>query len=330
MPLLEDNKVVMELRWDPILREWVMVSNVREKRPWHPRSFCPFCPGSPEMGYGWRIKIVENRYPMLTENPPEIDKHWFYLKEKAYGKCLVVVETPSHNLDDLSDLGVEDIRLVIEKVIELFKKYRDENWCKYFLWFRNKGEEIGVSLKHPHSQIYILPFIPAKIGRELESSRQYFKEKNECLFCKIISVEEKDNVRIVYRTKHWLAFIPYYAHWPFEVHIYPLRHLQYIDQLNPDEISELASTLKIVLAGLKNILEKPMPYMMILHQAPVDKDYPYYHLHIEIYGVYRPSGKMKYAAGMEMGGGNFTYDSLPEENAKRLRTMITQKILSRS
>ncbi|WFO76264.1 galactose-1-phosphate uridylyltransferase [Desulfurococcaceae archaeon MEX13E-LK6-19] len=299
-----------------------MVSSIREKRPWRPHGFCPFCPGAPEMGYGWKVKIVENKYPMLIENPPPVKKHWFYTKKESRGKCLVVVETPVHDLDDLSDLSIDDIGHVIREIKNALNHYRDKHWAKYFFWFRNKGEEIGVSLKHPHSQIYILPFIPSKIERELINSKRFFEKENECLFCKIISVEKKDKERIVFETKEWISFIPFYAHWPFEVHIYPKRHIQLLTELNDKEINELAITLKTVLQGIKNIFERPMPYMMVLHQAPLDNHYPYYHLHIEIYGIYRPSGKMKYAAGMETGGGNFTYDSMPEENAAKLRHVI--------
>ncbi|RLG84598.1 MAG: galactose-1-phosphate uridylyltransferase [Thermoprotei archaeon] len=315
----------MELRWDPILREWVMVSNIREHRPWQPSSFCPFCPGTPETGENWSVLVLKNKYPMLSTKSPVPEKHWFYKKERAIGECLVVVETPKHDLDDLSDLELDHIVIVLKKIIETHKEYRDKKWAKYFFWFRNKGKEIGVSLTHPHSQIYVTPFIPVKIQRELHSSKEYFEEHKECLFCKILSVEEKDGERIVYSNNSWIAFIPFYAHWPFEVHVYPRRHVQWLDQLDDAEIIGLAKALKSVLCGLKNIFEKPMPYMLVLHQAPFNGIYEYYHMHIEIYGVYRKSGKLKYAAGMETGGGNFTYDSTPEENAQLLKRAIIEK-----
>ncbi|MET1159322.1 MAG: galactose-1-phosphate uridylyltransferase [Thermoprotei archaeon] len=318
----EKEKLVIELRWDPLLEEWVMVSNIREARPWRPQSFCPFCPGAPEMGYGWKVKIVENKFPMLIENAPRVEPHWFYRKAEARGKCLVVVETPEHDLDDISDLDLDSIVLVIREVIRAMKEYMDKDWAKYFFWFRNKGEEIGVSLKHPHSQIYILPFIPVRVERELRSAKKYYDERRECLFCRIIQVEETDNERVVFRTTKWISFIPFYAHWPFEVHIYPRRHVQLLTELDNEEIRELALSIKRVLQGLKALFNKPVPYMMIFHQAPLRGSYPYYHLHVEIYGVYRPSGKLKYAAGMESGGGNFTYDSVPEKNAQKLRDAI--------
>jgi UDPglucose--hexose-1-phosphate uridylyltransferase len=267
----------MELRWDPILGEWVMVSNIRSFRPWQPTTFCPFCPGTEETGYGWKALIVENKYPMLTEEPPEPTKHRFYKTQKAYGKCYVVIETPLHDIDDLSDLLEEQIAYVINLIIEKQKEIMDKEFVEYFLWFRNKGREIGVSLTHPHSQIYVLPFTPIKILREMENAKNYWKENNSCIFCKIIEVEKEDGIRVLLENR---------------------------------------------------VFSKPMPYIMVLHQAPLKGSHPYYHLHIEIYGFLRDEGKLKYAAGMETGGGNFTYDAVPEENASKLRAKINECVNS--
>jgi len=321
---LESRKLVMELRWDPILGEWVMVSNIRSFRPWQPTTFCPFCPGTEETGYGWKALIVENKYPMLIEEPPEPTKHRFYKTQKAYGKCYVVIETPLHDIDDLSDLPEEQIAYVINLIIEKQKEIMNKEFVEYFLWFRNKGREIGVSLTHPHSQIYVLPFTPIKILREIENAKNYWKENNSCIFCKIIEIEKEDGIRVLLENRDWIAFMPFYAHWPFEIHIYPKRHLQLLTELTQSEVGLLAQILKYSLCGLKRMFSKPMPYIMVLHQAPLKGSHPYYHLHIEIYGFLRDEGKLKYAAGMETGGGNFTYDAVPEENASKLRAKINE------
>jgi len=318
-------KQVQELRWDPILGEWVMVSNIRESRPWQPKDFCPFCPGAPETGYGWDVLILKNKYPMLSEEPLEPYRHRFYNSSHSYGKCYVVIETPKHDLDDISDLSVEEISRVIHMVRNKFIEESTDKRLVYFLFFRNKGREIGVSLTHPHSQIYVLPFIPVKVFRELVNSNKYYQTKKQCIFCNIIKTELEDRERIVYINSSWIAFIPYYAHWPFEVHIYPYRHIQTLRDLDNNDITLLAQTLKIVLCGLKNIFENPMPYILVMHQAPIHGNYYFYHFHIEIYGIYRTIGKQKFAAGMETGGGNFTYDSTPEEAAEILRNVIDRK-----
>lgn len=317
-------KIVTELRWDPTLGEWVLVSNLRSFRPWQPEGFCPFCPGAPETGYGWKALILENRYPMLIPNPPEPSQHHFYKTSKALGRCFVVVETSEHALDDLSDLGIDDIAYVLKLIIEKQKEVEKEGHAEYFLWFRNKGKEIGVSLTHPHSQIYVTPFIPSKVAIELENSKIFWRSSGSCLFCSIMSTEIRENIRVVFSSNHWVGFIPFYAHWPFEVHIYPRRHVQLITQLTDEEVRDLAKMLKVILCGLKNLFKTPSPYVMALHQAPLKNEYPYYHLHIEIYGMFRDEGKLKYAAGIEIGGGNFTYDATPEENAEKLREKVNE------
>ncbi len=326
----KNNSVIQELRWDPLLEEWIMVSNLREQRPWRPSRGCPFCPGSPETGYGWEILVLNNKFPMLSENPPTPTKDPFYRTAPAKGRCLVLVETPEHNIDDLSDLSLDNIYNVFKKIKDLTKEFKKVRWAIYLFYFRNKGEEIGVSLTHPHSQIYVTPFVPSKVLRELNSSRKYFRSNKECLFCRIIKEEERSSTRVLLKTSLWIAFIPFFAHWPFEIHIYPLRHVQTFDELENDEIKDLSKILKLVLCSLKKTFERPMPYMLVLHQAPLKGSFSYYHLHFEIYGVYRVSGKLKYAAGMETGGGNFTYDSTPENATKILKRTLENYCLKLS
>ena len=323
--MVEFKRIVQELRWDPTLQEWVMVSNVRELRPWRPSEGCPFCPGAPETGYGWKTVVLENRYPMLSENPPSPTKDPFFRTAPAKGRCLVLVETPQHDLDDISDLSIDDIVVVLEEIKRLTEKFKRVPWAVYMLYFRNKGEEIGVSLTHPHSQIYVMPFVPTKVLREIESSRRYFRRRGECLFCRIINEELRDNRRVLVKSSSWISFVPFYAHWPFEIHIFPFRHLQTFDELEENELVELSHVLKKVLCSLKRLFARPMPYIMVLHQAPLKGSFPHYHLHIEIYGVYRVSGRLKYAAGVETGGGNFTYDSTPELAASLLKRVLKER-----
>ncbi|MEB3860424.1 MAG: galactose-1-phosphate uridylyltransferase, partial [Desulfurococcales archaeon] len=299
--------------------EWVMVSPVREERPWRGAS-CPFCEGAPEMGRGWRVKVVANKYPMLSPNPGSPRVHWYYRKAPARGKCLVLVETPRHDVDDISDLDVGNIVEVIESVATVTREAAREGY-RYVFWFRNKGEEIGVSQPHPHSQIYVMDFVPSLVEREIESFRSHWRSASRCLGCEIVGVEEVDGERIVYSNDSWIAFLPFYARWPFEVHVYPKKHVDLVTRLEAGEVEDLALAIKSVLCGFKNLFPKPMPYMMALHQAPLEGDESY-HLHLEIYGVYRRSGRLKYAAGMEMAGGNFTYDSTPEANASMLRDSV--------
>ncbi len=314
----------MELRWDPTLREWVMVSSRRELRPWRPSGKCPFCPGSDEVPVNAEAPLLlRNKYPMLVPEAPEVAVGEYPLvKAPGRGECYVLVETLKHEVPDISYLSIDEVSKVIELVAELTLKSRSEGYA-YVYWFRNRGEEVGVSLTHPHSQVYVTPFTPSKVLREVESALSYWRARKSCLFCDILRAELSEGVRIVYRGDGFTAFTPFYAHWPFEVHIYPERHVQYLSDLRSDEVRGLAKALIKVLRALDNVFKRPMPYILATHQAPLRGDYSYYHLHVEIYGMLRVSGKLKYAAGMEQGGGNFTYDSTPEYVASLIRKALT-------
>ncbi|MGC8583220.1 MAG: galactose-1-phosphate uridylyltransferase [Thermoproteus sp.] len=310
-----------EVRRDPTTGDWIVVAPRRLERPWQPESFCPFDPGAPETGYGWDVLILPNRYPVVSPEAPAPRADGFYEAVRAYGRALVVVETPEHDLDDLSDLPREQIERVLRMVRDEMARAASDPGVLYFLYFRNKGREIGVSLTHPHGQIYELPVVPERVARELERAEEYWRGRGRCLHCDIVARESSSD-RALLRGAYWAAFVPYYARWPHEVHVYPLRHVQLLTQLGDEELAELAGVLKAVLCALKNAVGKPMPYMMVLHQAPLKGDHRYYHLHFEIYGMYRPDGRLKYAASAETGAGIYTLDTTPEDAAERLKKAL--------
>lgn len=296
-----------------------MVSAVRKKRPWRPTNFCPFCPGSEETGYGWKVLLLPNRFPMLSFDAPKPESEEFYKKARAIGQCSVIVETPDHDLKDLDELPREQMVKVVELWVEATKTLKENPHVAYLAIFRNKGEEIGVSLTHPHGQLYALPYIPLKARLKIENSRKYYKSKNECLFCRILKEEKESEERIIYENDNFIVFMPFFASWPFEMHIYPKRHVQYLTDLNKEEIESLADAIQATTGTLNTILERQMPYTMMIFQAPFKGNYKFYHLHIEFYPILRDNGKIKYAAGIEMGTWEFTYDAIPEENARKLK-----------
>ena len=311
----------MEIRKNPTTGEHILVAPHRLQRPWQPQGFCPFCPGMPETGHGWDVLVLANRYPVVTPNPPAPLREELYTAFKAYGRALVVVETPQHDVDDLSDLPTAHIDIVVRAVVDTAREAEADPKARYFLFFRNKGREIGVSLTHPHSQIYILPVVPHRVRLELINTKAWYQKNGGCLHCKIASAEEK---RVVYENNHWKSFVPYYARWPHEVHVYPKRHASSLTELTEEEVKTLAQALKYTLCALKKVLDKPMPYILVTHQAPLRRSTPYYHLHFEIYGMYRPDGKLKHAAGAELGASIYTLDTTPEEVAERLRAAAQQ------
>lgn len=309
-----------ELRYNPLLGQWVMVSSERALRPWRPSDKCPFCPGSGEVVFKGNVAVVPNKYPVLTPDAAAIvGGGRFFKKCPALGACYIVVETPRHGVSDLCELSHEEMRAVVRAWVELTKELSRSGRVNYVAIFRNRGEEVGVSLSHPHTQVYALPHIPLKVRVKLRNARGYYLRSRECLFCRILREELSDGARVIYRNRDFLAFLPFYANWPFEVHVYPVRHIKLLTELSDSEVSYLADVLRAITGALNALFSRPMPYVMFIYQAPLKGEYEYFHLHIEFYPMLRDRDKLKYAAGIELGTWDFTYDGVPEENARELR-----------
>ena len=312
----------MELRWDPILSEWIIVSGTRQERPITPQRSCPFCAGAEEIPEGkWKVLSLPNKFAALLPKPPapSVKSNRFYSCRPAQGECEVVLYTPNHNAS-LRSLSPEHIESVIDLWTHRYSELSRRDYVKYVFIFENKGQEVGTTLDHPHGQIYAFPFIPPLIKHELESSRKCWKRNKTCLFCSIIEQERSQAVRMIAENGGFVCFLPFSAHWPYGVHVYPKRHLQAITDLTKKERSDLALMLKDVLTRFDNLFNMSFPYMMVIHQRPTDRrPYRYYHFHIEFYPPYRERRKIKNFASVEMGAGTVTFDYNVEEKAKELR-----------
>jgi UDPglucose--hexose-1-phosphate uridylyltransferase len=285
---------------------------------------CPFCPGAPEVKTESGILVLPNKFPSLLPDPPSpsstVQKP--YRVKKAIGYCEVIVETKKHK-GDLSDLSIDELQSVIEVFADEYEKLGAKNCVKYVFEFRNKGRAIGVSLHHPHSQLYAFPFIPPKIKKELASSRAYMKKFGECLFCQILKEERNCGKRVICENDSFICFLPFFAKWPYETHIYSKRHAQSLLDFGSSERRNLAEILKDIVTAYNNLFSFSMPYVMAIHQKPTNgKDYSYYHFHIEFYPPYRTRDKLKFPAGIERGAGVFSYDGNPEEKANELRKAL--------
>lgn len=316
-------KTTSELRWNPLLSEWTAIAAHRQERPQMPKDWCPFCPNSGCVPENYDVYLYANDFPTFASPAPTPATTGFnsalYRTSPAEGKCDVVLYHPDHNTS-LSELSPEHIEKVVALWQRRFEELRSNKSIKYIFIFENKGEVIGVTMPHPHGQIYSFPYVPPKIDVELNSCRQHFQKHGTCLLCDIVSDEIKFQQRLVAQNNSFIAFIPFFARWPYEVHIYSKRHLQYITELSATESKDLAAILKIVTKKYDLLYGFSFPYMMIMHQAPVNNgDYPYYHFHIEFYPPHRSKTKLKYLAGCESGAGTFINDTVPEEKAKELR-----------
>jgi UDPglucose--hexose-1-phosphate uridylyltransferase len=319
-----------ELRWHPLLREWVITATHRQERTFHPPDdYCPLCPTQPG-GFptevpepDYEIVVFENRFPSLLREPPipAVAPMPSSPVRPSNGVCEVVLYTPDHHLT-LADLPVEKIEQLIYVWRDRFEELGARQDVEYVFIFENKGHEIGVTLSHPHGQIYAYPFLPPVIETELQSMEQYAAGTGRNLLLDIVQHELEDDRRLVAQQEDWLAFVPFFARYPYEVWLVPRQPRRDLLDLKESEITGFAHILKTVLQKYDRLWGFSMPYMMIQHSRPKDgKEYPEWQFHVEFYPPYRTPDKLKYLAGSESGAGVFINDTLPEETAAQLRSV---------
>ncbi|MEM4811043.1 MAG: galactose-1-phosphate uridylyltransferase, partial [Thermofilum sp.] len=182
-----------------------------------------------------------------------------------------------------------------------------------------------VSLTHPHSQVYILPFVPPRVEREHRMMSEHRSRYGGCLLCEILKQEEEEGSRLLYLNVEFTAFLPFFAMWPYEAHVYSRRHVERLDELDRASLEQLADALRVIVAAYNELFGFSLPYMMVFHQKPC-RGYEGFHLHVEFYPVHRARDKLKYPAGIEWGAWVFTYDAVPEEKAAELRAAVKKAV----
>ena len=319
-----------ERRWNPTLGEWVMTATHRQDRTFlPPRDFCPLCPTRPggaptEIARAdFDIAVFENRFPSLRRDPPEpvVAGSAIMPVAPSSGACEVVVYTPVHD-GTLADQPLERIEHLIAVWAHrtLILGARPEVAAVFC--FENKGEIIGVTLHHPHGQIYAYSWLPSVLAREDAAGRVHLASTGRCVWCDVLEQELADGSRVVARTDDWLAVVPFYARWPYEVHLLPRRHVGWLHELTDAEVAGMALILKTLLLKYDALFGFSLPYIMAIHQRPTDGgDHEGYHLHVELYPPNRTETKLKFLAGSETGAGAFINDTLPEETAAQLRRL---------
>ncbi|MGB2783542.1 MAG: galactose-1-phosphate uridylyltransferase [Atribacterota bacterium] len=319
---------MLELRWNPILKQWRIIATHRQNRTYKPpKDYCPLCPAKkgglptevPAEDYD--IVVFENKFPSLQQESPETISSGskFFKHSKAQGICEVVLFTSDHD-GIMSEKPLSRYIKLVKVWRDRYRELGDKDFIDYVFIFENKGEEVGVTLNHPHGQIYAYPFIPPIIGQQLNSSKEYLEKEGKCLFCKTLEEEKEDGRRIIIGNDSFTALVPFSASYTYEVHIYANKHLPSFNDFSEKEEIDLAAILKTLLMKYDNLFGFIFPYIMAIHQQPSDgtgKEYS--HFHIEFYPPYRTKDKLKYLAGSELGAGAFINNSLPEENAQELR-----------
>ncbi len=327
-----------ELRKDPVVGRWVIISTERAKRPQEyppepsPRreGVCPLCPGSERMtppeilGYreggqpndpNWTLRVVPNKFPALRIEG-ELGKaaDGIYDRMHGIGAHEIVIESERHDVDlfDLPEKRFEDVLWAYrDRLLDLKKDHR----FKSVLIFKNHGAAAGASLTHSHSQLIALPVIPKRVMEEMNGCREYYRFRDRCLFCDIVVQEMEQKVRIVEETGEFLAFSPYAPRFPFETWIVPKRHQCAYEMIEGDQAKALAAVFRRTLRRLNLALENP-PFNFIVHSAPFsERAVDFFHWHIEI------MPKLTKVAGFEWGSGFYINPTPPEESAKYLREL---------
>ncbi|MEU2775114.1 galactose-1-phosphate uridylyltransferase [Streptomyces sp. NPDC007162] len=320
---LERTHTTSEIRRDPLLGDQVAIASHRQGRTYHPPADqCPLCPTEgdrlseiPDSSYD--VVVFENRFPSLAGDS---------------GRCEVVCFTSDHDAS-FASLTEEQARLVLDAWTDRTSELSHLPSVEQVFCFENRGAEIGVTLGHPHGQIYAYPFTTPRTALMLRSLAAHKEATGgENLFDAVLERELADE-RVVLESEHWVAFVPYAAHWPYEVHLYPKRRVPDLLALDEAARSEFPQVYLELLRRFDRIFgegEPPTPYIAAWHQAPfgtleefegVTRDD--FALHLELFTIRRSSGKLKFLAGSESGMSVFINDVPPERAAERLREVAS-------
>ncbi len=317
------------VRYDALLGDWVGLADHRHNRTYlPPDDQCPLCPSTagrlteiPAPSYD--VVVFENRFPafaaMAADAGPRPGEDAGLQRQRAgVGRCEVVCFTADHG-SSFSALTPQRVCTVIEASADRTLTLSALPHAEQVFCFENRGAEIGVTLSHPHGQIYAYPFLTPRTRQMLDSARAYRERTWRNLFADVLEAEQRSGDRVVVRGDLWTAFVPFAARWPLEVHLYPHRQLPDLPSLSGEERAELSSLYLDVLRRMEAVFDDTMPYIAAWHQAPVRIDRDLAYLHLQLFSIRRAAGKLKYLAGSESAMGAFVNDVTPEAAARLLR-----------
>ncbi|HEY7717708.1 MAG TPA: galactose-1-phosphate uridylyltransferase [Pedococcus sp.] len=330
---LGERALAGELRRDALTGDWVAIAGHRLNRTFlPPKDECPLCPTGrgtvpseiPEADYD--VVVFENRFPSFSAHAEAGAGTAYGMFEHvpAHGRCEVVCFTSDHEAS-FASLPASRVRTVIEAWADRTAELGRQPGVEQVFCFENRGQEIGVTLHHPHGQIYAYPFVPARTQSLLTEARRHHDRTGRLLGADILAAERRDGSRMVLEGRHWSAYVPYAARWPVEVHLAPHRDVPDLVALDGEEREELADVYLDLLRRLDRYHPSPagsplrLPYIAAWQQAPVHVGRDISRLHLQVMSVLRAPGKLKYLAGSESGVGGWVNDVPPERIAARLR-----------
>jgi UDPglucose--hexose-1-phosphate uridylyltransferase len=324
------------LRYDVLTGEWIAIASHRNDRTYlPPKDQCPLCPtgsGSepseiPAADYD--VVVFENRFPSFTTRaepvPDLVDGESLWPQRPGIGRCEVVCFTSDHSAS-FADLSTSRVRTVIEAWADRTEQLSRIDGVEQVFCFENRGEEVGVTLHHPHGQIYAYPFVTPRTERMLAQAAAHRDRTGTNLLRDVLDAERRAETRVILSGEHWTAYVPAAIRWPVEIHLAPHRDVPDLPSLDDAERDELAYVYLELLRRLDRYFDSvpEVPYIAGWHQVPVrHRDLDLGRLHLQLFSVLRAPGKLKYLAGSESGMGAWVNDSLPEQVASRLREVAT-------
>ncbi|WOC31358.1 MULTISPECIES: galactose-1-phosphate uridylyltransferase [Caproicibacterium] len=320
-----------ELRWNPFLQDWHMIASNRQNRPQMPKDYCPFCPSFGNVP-DYEVLEYDNDFPALTQNPPTPDDVAtdFFKTAPNYGKCEVILYSPGHTTT-LPELSDSHMRKLVDLWCERFAKMAEDEKIKYVFPFENRGEAVGVTMPHPHGQMYGYSFIPKRIQLESGSARKYYEENGSCLFCDTLQNERKEQKRVIFQNGHFTVYLPFYSDYPYGVYIMANRHVAYLTDLTDAEKDSLGITIRDTVGMLDALFGYRFPYMMCMYSAPVNSgDYSKdFHYHIKFFPPMRSAEKQKFNASSETGAWANCNPTCPEDTSAQLREAYKRYLANR-
>lgn len=324
----EEQPAIGELRLDPLVNEWVAMAAHRQGRIFlPPKELCPLCPTTGELlteipESDFEVVVFDNRSPSLR--PPIGD--WALPDQvgpdtdtgTAAGKCEVICFTADHG-KSFKDLTPARVRVLLEAWIDRTEELSRESYISHIAPFENRGEEIGVTLSHPHGQIYAYSYLPPRVEKMLAAAVSYKNSTGKILFDEILAFEIRESERIIAQNDRWIAYVPYASRYPFEIHVAPLSPVADLTGLTSEDRDAFPELALEVMARLDGVFGIEMAYIAAWHQAPVRIGREVLRLHWQITSVRRAPGKLKYLAGSESAMGAFIMDMRPEQSAAQLR-----------
>ena len=323
------------LRYDVLTGEWVAIASHRNERTFlPPKEECPLCPTGrgtapseiPASDYD--VVVFENRFPSFTNRlegqPRLIDGEPLWPERPGVGRCEVVCFTSDHSAS-FSSLTPGRVRTVIEAWADRTDELSTLPGVEQVFPFENRGEEIGVTLHHPHGQIYAYPYVAPRTESLLEQAAKHRASTGGNLLRDVLEAEQRAGTRVVLSGEHWTAYVPAAVRWPVEVHLAPHRDVPDLPALDEAEREELAIVYLELLRRADRYYDgvAALPYIAGWHQAPVRDRRELGRLHLQLFSVLRAPGKLKYLAGSESGMGAWVNDANPEHIAARLREVAS-------